>query len=99
MIRRSRRRERHFFDRKFKLTRDLYSFLAQKNGGEWTFDRQKNKFFDFAAADFSQEGFGKMWAYFFHKYDNGMRGIEWFLEERGKRFSCKAKKCSKDGEP
>ncbi len=24
-----------------------------------------------------------MWAYFFRIYDNGLREIEWFLQERG----------------
>lgn len=77
---------RHFFDRKFKLTRDLYSFLAQRNGGEWAFDSQKSKPFDPAVGSF-REGAGNVWAFFFRKYDSGIRGIDWFLEERGKRYS------------
>lgn len=76
---------RLFFDRKYKLTRDLYSFMAQKHGGEWAFDHQKVRPFD--TAEYAREGFGNMWAFFFREYDNGMRGIDWFLEERGKRYS------------
>ncbi|WP_438496821.1 YecA family protein [Paenibacillus sp. IHBB 3054] len=77
---------RHFFDRKFKLTTDLYSFLAQKQGGEWSFDHQKYKPFDSSLGHF-REGAGNMWAYFFRVYDNGLRGIDWFVKERGQRYS------------
>lgn len=79
-------KERHFFDRKYKLTMDLYSFLAQKHGGEWAFDRQNFRPFD-SSLGVAREGFGNMWAFFLRVYDNGMRGIDWFLEERGKRYS------------
>ncbi|MHA6482141.1 YecA family protein [Paenibacillus sp. strain BS8-2] len=79
-------KERQFFDRKYKLTRDFYSFLAQKNGGEWTFDHQKYNLFDSSMGNL-KEGFGNMREFFFREYDNGMRGIDCFLEERGKRYS------------
>lgn len=79
-------KERHFFDRKYKLTMDIYSFLAQKHGGEWAFDHQICRPFD-SSLGIAREGFGNMWAFFFRVYDNGMRGIDWFLEERGKRYS------------
>ncbi|ASA25707.1 YecA family protein [Paenibacillus donghaensis] len=77
---------RHFFDRKFKLTTDLYSFLAHKQGGEWAFDHQKYKPFDSSLGNY-REGAGNMWAYFFHVYDNGLRGIDWFVKEKGQRYS------------
>ncbi|WP_342438313.1 SEC-C metal-binding domain-containing protein [Paenibacillus sp. FSL L8-0436] len=77
---------RHFFDRKFRLTNDLYSFLAQKQGGEWSFDHQKIKPFD-STLSYYREGAGNMWAYFFRAYDNGLRGIDWFVKERGQRYS------------
>lgn|GEM_PF-4444764 len=77
---------RAFFDQKFKLTTDLYSFLAQKNGGEWAFDSQKIKSFDSDLGSI-REGAGNVWAFFFREYDNGKRGIDWFVEERGKRYS------------
>lgn len=81
-------KERHFFERKFKLTGDLYSFLAQKQGGEWTFDHQKILPFDHSL-EYFRDGAGNMWAYFFRVYDNGLRGIDWFMEERGQRYSGK----------
>ncbi|THF84433.1 YecA family protein [Cohnella fermenti] len=78
--------EKHFFDRKHRLTNDLYGFLAKKDGGEWVFDRKKVQVFDSSIGGL-RDGAGNLWAYFFRKYDNGMRGIDWFLEERGKRYS------------
>lgn len=75
-----------FFDRKFKLTKDLYAFMAQKHGGEWTFDHQKVLPFK-TNLGYSLDGAGNMWAHFFHVYDNGLRGIEWFMEERGHRYT------------
>lgn len=77
---------RRFFDRKFKLTKDLYAFLAQKHGGEWTFDHQKVLPFK-ANLGYSLDGAGNMWAYFFRVYDNGLRGIDWFMEERGHKYT------------
>ncbi|WP_168118571.1 SEC-C metal-binding domain-containing protein [Paenibacillus sp. HB172176] len=79
-------KEQHFFDRKYKLTRDLYTFLAQKNGGEWAFDHQKYNLFDSSMGNM-KEGLGNMKEFFFRQYDNGMRGIDCFLEERGARYS------------
>lgn len=79
-------KSRQFFERKFQLTEDMSTFLAQKSGGEWTWDRQKYKLFDSSIGSY-REGFGNMWSFFFHKYDNGLRGIEWFLEEKGKKYS------------
>lgn len=79
-------KERNFFERKFKLTNDLYSFLAQKQGGEWAFDHQKIKPFD-STLGYYRDGAGNMWSYFFRVYDNGLRGIDWFVEERGQRYS------------
>ncbi|KWX75793.1 hypothetical protein AMQ83_36215 [Paenibacillus riograndensis] len=77
---------RRFFDRKFKLTTDLYSFMAQKQGGEWTFDHQK--IIPFASTlKYYRDGAGNMWSYFFRVYDNGLRGIDWFVKERGQRYS------------
>ncbi|QUL55681.1 SEC-C domain-containing protein [Paenibacillus tritici] len=82
---------RHFFDRKYKLTNDLYAFLAQKQGGEWTFDRLKILPFD-NKLGYSRDGSGNMWSYFFRVYDNGLRGIEWFMEERGHRYTGEERK-------
>lgn len=79
-------KERQFFDRKYKLTRDIYSFLAQKNGGEWMFDQHKYNLFDSSMGNL-KEGLGNMREFFFRKYDNGMRGIDFFMEERGTRYS------------
>lgn len=33
------------------------------------------------------EGFFQFWMYFFYRYDNGLRGIEWFWKEMGNRLS------------
>ncbi|WP_150274826.1 YecA family protein [Paenibacillus tepidiphilus] len=79
-------KSRRFFERKQKLTYDLYTFVAQKQGGEWAFDHQKYKPFD-SSLGYYRNGAGDMQAYFYQVYDNGLRGIEWFLEERGQRYS------------
>lgn len=81
-------RARYFFERKLKLTNDLRSFLAEKHGGQWVLDHQKVEPFDLSMGQF-REGVGSVWAFFFRKYENGMRGIDWFLEERGRRYSAK----------
>ncbi|MEK4518543.1 SEC-C domain-containing protein [Paenibacillus sp. FSL H8-0122] len=77
---------RRFFDRKYKLTTDLYDFVAQKQGGEWNFEHQKCQRFDPVLGSL-RNGAGNMWAYFFQVYENGLSGIEWFLEEKGRRYS------------
>lgn len=77
---------RRFFDRKCVLTKDLIAFLSEKQGGERSFALQKNSPFD-TVDDRLREGAGTMWAFFFRKYGNGMRGIDWFLEERGGRYA------------
>jgi len=79
-------KEERFFERKLQLTLDIRAFLAQHNGGERVFNLQKEAPFDPSLGSV-QEGSGNMWAIFFRQYENGMRGIEWFLEERGRRYS------------
>jgi hypothetical protein len=34
-----------------------------------------------------EEGYFQYWMFFFRTYENGKRGIEWFIEERGKQLS------------
>lgn len=75
-----------FFERKWRLTNDLHSFLAEKHGGGWMLDHQKMEPFD-SSMDHFREGVGSVWAFFFCKYENGNRGIYWLLEERGRRYS------------
>ncbi|RAV02677.1 YecA family protein [Paenibacillus sp. YN15] len=75
-----------FFERKWKLTNDLHSFLDEKHGGGWMLDHQKMEPFD-PSIDHFREGLGSVWAFFFRKYENGKRGIDWFLEEGGRRYS------------
>ena len=36
--------------------------------------------------DEAESGFLNFWLYFFYRYENGMRGIEWFLTEKGQRL-------------
>ncbi|SDM79525.1 YecA family protein [Sediminibacillus halophilus] len=35
----------------------------------------------------NRRGFFNFWLYFFHRYENGLRGIEWFLAENKHRLS------------
>lgn len=75
-------KEQRFFDRKFTLTRDIMDFLIKEKGGQWAFDSFKEKpFYN------EKEMFGNMWAIHFATYENGLRGIEWFVKEFGRRYS------------
>lgn len=38
-----------------------------------------------------QSGFFNFWLYFFYRYENGMRGVEWFLAENEHRLSAEEK--------
>lgn len=79
-----KRREEHFFDRKYKLTEDLFRFLAGKLGRRQVEAQLAEAFPKLRGDGF---GFGKVWLHFVHRYDNGFRGIEWLLSERGGRYA------------
>lgn len=81
-----RLKEERFFDQRHRLTYDLHSFMHQKYGGERVFNQQKVEPFDPTLGRF-REGIGNVWAFFFRNNENGIRGIDWFLQENGRRYS------------
>lgn len=80
-----------FFDQKFKLNQDMHLFLADKQGGLKILEYEKSKHFD-ASLGPSRNGAGNKWTYFCRIYDNGLRGIEWFVEEMGNRYPWEMRK-------
>ncbi|MFC4402079.1 SEC-C metal-binding domain-containing protein [Gracilibacillus xinjiangensis] len=58
------------------LTLNIYAPL------ETEFNRRTNNIFEK-----NSKGFFLFWLHFFKQYDNGLRGIEWFLAEEGNRLS------------
>lgn len=85
-------REERFFQLKNELSEEIYQFLerslpfSEKLRAETVFDQKINS---------TQNGdmFGplfRLWYLFFHRFDNGLRGVEWFYQE--KKTGLKAEK-------
>jgi hypothetical protein len=85
-------REERFFQLKNELSEEIYQFLerslpfSEKLRAETVFDQKISS---------TQNGdmFGplfRLWYLFFHRFDNGLRGVEWFYQE--KKTGLKAEK-------
>lgn len=63
------------------LTMNIYAPL------EAEFNRRTGHIFEK-----NSKGFFLFWLHFFYRYDNGLRGIEWFLAEEGNRLTSEERK-------
>lgn len=77
-----------FYQQKLKLVNQLSDFIYERVS-ENLYYRLKSEFKDRAKlkSDKDLGGLLDFWLYFFYRYENGMRGIEWFLTEKGQRLS------------
>ncbi|THE13448.1 hypothetical protein E1I69_07485 [Bacillus timonensis] len=77
-----------FYQQKLSLVNLLSDFIYENVSGNLYY-RLKSEFKDRAKlkSDKDLGGLFDFWLYFFYRYENGMRGIEWFLTEKGQRLS------------
>ncbi|MEH7386495.1 SEC-C metal-binding domain-containing protein [Bacillus sp. JJ1521] len=77
-----------FYQQKLRLVNQLGDFINEKVSGNLYY-RLKSEFKDRVKlkSDKDLGGLLNFWLYFFYRYENGMRGIEWFLTEKGQRLS------------
>lgn len=77
-----------FYQQKFMLVNQIQDFIYEKIS-EPSYYRLKTEFKGRAKIKTDKDlgGLLDFWLYFFFRYENGMRGIEWFLTEKGQRLS------------
>jgi hypothetical protein len=77
-----------FYQQKLRLVNQLSDFIYERVSNKLYY-RLKSEFKDRAKlkSDKDLGGLLDFWLYFFYRYENGMRGIEWFLTEKGQRLS------------
>ncbi len=81
-------KEERFAQQKLNMVNQLNDFILDKlsinayHPLEAEFKKRAN-----SGLGGNQRGFFNFWLYFFHRYDNGLRGIEWFLAENEQRLS------------
>ena len=76
-----------FYQQKHKLVKQLEEFIYERIPDSLYYHlrrefKERAKF----TTDEAESGFLNFWLYFFYRYENGMRGIEWFLTEKGQRL-------------
>ncbi|UOQ83730.1 SEC-C metal-binding domain-containing protein [Gracilibacillus salinarum] len=87
-------KEEKFLLQKNKLVDQMKDFIAEKVPLrdsiplESQFKQRINHILD----DDKQEGYLQFWLFFFNRYKNGLRGIEWFLKEEGHRLAAEERK-------
>ncbi|PDM38989.1 MULTISPECIES: SEC-C domain-containing protein [unclassified Geobacillus] len=82
-------RQRRFFDQKYELSQMVQRFLDEslsydeREAVNRTFRRMIEQ------KDHREElkVFETLWRFFLHRYPNGLRGVEWFQQEKGRRLS------------
>ncbi|MBM7573673.1 hypothetical protein JOC48_004242 [Aquibacillus albus] len=81
-------KEERFFQQKHALVNQLGDFITNQVPPSLYY-RLESQFKDRTDRKLGeqQQGFFNFWLYFFHRYENGLRGIEWFLEENERRLS------------
>ncbi|MDT8858884.1 SEC-C metal-binding domain-containing protein [Alkalihalobacillus sp. MEB130] len=82
-------KEERFSQKKHQLTEKVRMFIDSK----LTYKQDQNLFTEFrnrtdrTINEHVERMFFEFWLYFFHRYENGLRGIEWFAKERASRLS------------
>src|SRR5699024_3799049 len=82
-------KEEQFYRQKHLLVEKLNAFLNKKiilneyYRIQSEFRRRTNRI----VSEGMENGFLRYWLYFFRRFDNGLRGIEWFYEEAKSRLS------------
>lgn len=81
-------KEERFFQQKHALVNQLSDFIDDKitSSHYYQLSSQFKKRTDGKLGE-QQRGFFNFWLYFFNRYENGLRGIEWFLAENKHRLS------------
>lgn len=82
-------KEERFYQQKHGLTLKVKDFIfkkmsvSQQHKLHSEFKRRTKHSF----SSKNDQPFFEFWLIFFHRYENGLRGIEWFISEQGKRLS------------
>ncbi len=82
-------KEERFSQKKHRLTEKLRSFIDSKLSfnQEQTLLNQFKRRTDREISERAEQMFFDFWLYFFHRYENGLRGIEWFANEQASKLS------------
>ncbi|MGM0876397.1 MAG: YecA family protein [Bacillota bacterium] len=82
-------KEERFFQDKHMLVLKLRDFLNKKVPPTAYYQLQSEfkKRSLHSINDKLEKGFFEFWLFFFHRFENGLRGIEWFTKENGPRLS------------
>jgi hypothetical protein len=77
-----------FYQQKNSLVNQLQEFISERLSPSH-YQQIKVEFKNRAKIKSSEElsPLFDFWLYFFYRYENGLRGIEWFLAEKGQRLS------------
>lgn len=79
-------KEERFFQQKHQLTNKLRSFIHNQISSGETFQLETTFHKRSARVFRDYKPYAQFWMYFFHRYENGLRGIEWFVQEEGHRL-------------
>jgi SEC-C motif/Phage integrase, N-terminal SAM-like domain len=82
-------KEDRFFQSKHKLVLKLRDFLIKQISPS-SYYRQQSDFIkrsQHALAKNIEDGFFDFWLFFFNRFENGLRGIEWFINENSHLLS------------
>lgn len=80
-------KEERFAQQKQQLSKKLRSFIHNKVSSgdtyklEAEFNKRSGRIFE------NHKPYAQFWMYFFYRFENGLRGVEWFLKEEGPRLS------------
>ncbi|MBB6451592.1 hypothetical protein HNQ94_000013 [Salirhabdus euzebyi] len=83
--------EEKFYQQKNMLVNKLRDFM-EENVSQSLYYSLKSQFKKRARQSGDHQGIFEFWLYFFYRFENGMRGVEWFLSENQHRLSTDEKK-------
>ncbi|WP_175640250.1 SEC-C metal-binding domain-containing protein [Metabacillus schmidteae] len=82
-------KEERFYQQKHMLTLKIKDFVYKKIpvGQQYKLHSEFKRRTEHSLSNKIENQFFDFWLVFFYRYENGLRGIEWFLSDQGKRLS------------
>lgn len=82
-------KEERFYQQKHALVLKVKDFLAKKTSvsQQYKLHSEFKRRTEHSLSNMVENQFFEFWRIFFNRYENGQRGIEWFVTEQGKRLS------------
>lgn len=82
-------RQRRFFEQKYELSQMVQRFLEESLSDDErkAVTRMFHQIIEQKHHREELKMFETLWRWFLHRYPNGLRGIEWFQQEKGRRLS------------